>query len=47
MPLAKKNLEPTADMVGRSAAVAMFVAASIASESIFLNMTAIGQALIA
>ena len=34
-------------MVGRSAAVAMCVAASMASESISLNMVAIGQALIA
>ena len=47
MPLEKKNLEPTADMVGKSAAVAMFAAASIASKSIVLNMAAIGQTLIA
>ena len=47
MPLEKKNLEPTADMVGRSAAVAICVAASMANESISLNMAAIVQALIA
>ena len=47
MPLEKKNLEPTADMVGRSAAVAICVAASMANESIALNMAAIVQILIA
>ena len=38
MPLEKKNLAPTADMVGMSAAETMLMAASKASERALVNM---------
>ena len=38
MPLEKKNLEPTAEMVGRSAAEAILAAAKAANESVWANI---------
>ena len=38
MPLEKKNLEPTAEMVGALAAEAILAAAKTANESVWANI---------